>query len=177
MMAGVVRVRSTPSKSVPSSSSRHTLRVHDALDGLEAVGSGPRLQPVEPASMLDPKGGDGEVLGMGVHAKSTTWCLLDASGEVAQEGSTSRLHKAASVIGHRELGSAPPGRPQRYAADKTPVNGNLSRRRSQPVDSRRLVGCQARSSAGSRRRRADAPRPGTPGRDEHVQRRARTRGR
>lgn len=26
-------------------------------------------------------------LGMDVHAKSTTWCLLDASGEVAREGS------------------------------------------------------------------------------------------
>lgn len=52
MMADVARVYRTPSNSVPSSSGRHTLRVHDALDGLEPVGSGPRVQPVEPASML-----------------------------------------------------------------------------------------------------------------------------
>src|SRR5215472_6915652 len=48
-------------ESAPSSSSRHRLRDRDALDGLESMGSGPPVSPVEPVSMLDPKGGNREV--------------------------------------------------------------------------------------------------------------------
>jgi hypothetical protein len=53
MMAGVAVVESTQA---PSTSSRHTVRDHDALDGLEHVGSGPRVSPAEPAGMLGPEG-------------------------------------------------------------------------------------------------------------------------
>src|SRR5436309_13101035 len=53
MMAPTVRHRRT---ATPSASGRHSDRF-DSIDGLESLDSGPQLLPVEPACVLDPKGG------------------------------------------------------------------------------------------------------------------------
>src|SRR3989442_14397156 len=57
MMAPAMRAddRGAPSRSGRPNGPQGT------LDGLEPLGSGPRITPVEPATGLDPKGGDGEV--------------------------------------------------------------------------------------------------------------------
>ena len=83
MMADVALIAK---ESVPSASSRHRLRVRDALDGLESMGSGPPVSPVKPVSMLDPKGGNREVSWHERALEVDVWCLLDARGEVVREG-------------------------------------------------------------------------------------------
>jgi hypothetical protein len=78
MMAPVVRHRR---RNASSASGRHSDRF-DTIDGLESLGSGPLLLPVEPAACSTRREEAVRYLGMDVHGKLTVWCLVDERGEV-----------------------------------------------------------------------------------------------
>src|SRR5262245_10125958 len=101
MMAPAVRHHE---RETPSASGRHNDRVTDPIHGLEWVDSGPQRLPVEPACVLDPKGGGCAVSWQDVHAKSTVWCLLDAQGQVVSEGRVATSAPALRAL-VRELSS------------------------------------------------------------------------
>jgi hypothetical protein len=116
MMADVALVRLTQSGSAPSSSSRHTLRVHDALEGLEPVGSGPRVSPVEPASMLDPKGEDREVPWHG--------CALEVDRLVPARNERRGREGRLGRDDRDSAGGAGPGAGRRGADSRRPGSGD-----------------------------------------------------